>query len=138
MDAFEQGCTRRAACAWAGISDDTLRRWEIDDATVADDITRAENIAEAHMTMVLTKAAKGVESDSWRAAESWLKRRRKPDYGDNLATSTQGMTDEQLRNIVASGSGIPVQSTETTERKTTIVVQYVNDNTSTASPQQKP
>lgn len=82
------GCTRKAACGCAGISQDSLARY-LRNADFADAITGAEAEAAAKMTRVLTKAA---ERD-WRAALAWLSRRRPEDWGNRLRVSTASDAD---------------------------------------------
>lgn len=141
LGALREGCTRRAACAVAGIDQGTLIDWAKSDADVSNAILCAEDACEAKMTSSLTKAA---ETD-WRAAESWLKRRRREDYGDNILTSLQGKTDEQLANIIATGGigGIGVMgaadspTVDSAEPKVVIQVIYADDpsTTSRSNPQ---
>lgn len=81
---FEQlqlGCTRRAACAVAGISEETFYCWMREIPEFSELVVAAENQAEAGFTNVIQKAA---AAGDWRAAESWLKRRRRDDYGDSV------------------------------------------------------
>lgn len=70
------GGTRRAACATAGISEDTFARWLERSADFADAIEKAEAAAELRCTKIVFDAA----SDSWQAAAWWLERRRSQDY----------------------------------------------------------
>ena len=79
-DHLADGCTRRAACACSGISEDSFARYLAASADFADAIARAEADAENAMARVIHKAAIGGD---WRAAENWLKRRRREDWGDN-------------------------------------------------------
>lgn len=72
------GMTRRAAIGQAGISDETFARWLRRSVGFVEQVTQAENEAEAHYTEALAKAAK----TDWRAAMEWLKRRRRADWGD--------------------------------------------------------
>ncbi len=82
--ALREGCTRRAACAAAGISHDTLYAWINEFPDFSDAVTRAEYQAEVGFTRVIQKAA--TEGD-WKAAESWLKRRRKDDWSERTETT---------------------------------------------------
>lgn len=58
LGSLRDGTTRRAACAVAGISEDTLGRW-LEDPDMASEVKRAEGEAEAFMAGVVLKAAKG-------------------------------------------------------------------------------
>ena len=111
-EALRDGCTRRAACAYAGISEQTLANWSADSFDFLHSLTRAENPAEAGFTRALANAAR--EGD-WRAAESWLKRRRKDDWSEKTETQHSGtigvevnasdLPDDQLASIAVSGGG---------------------------------
>ncbi|MBX7132593.1 MAG: hypothetical protein K1X67_07965 [Fimbriimonadaceae bacterium] len=99
--ALATGNTRRAACAFAGISEDTLARWIKSFADFAELVALAEARCEVHMTSMIYKAAQ--ERDvtvtktiqrgdakitetvtkkefDWKAALAWLERRRSEDW----------------------------------------------------------
>lgn len=105
LDALKVGATRRAASGAAGINEDTLCLWVKQYSDFSDSVTRAEDEAEARFTSILAKAANPHEvmetvttegpdgtttrttikrEFDWRAAESWLKRRRRFDWGDRV------------------------------------------------------
>lgn len=110
------GNTRRAACAAAGISTDTLATWLRDYPDFSAQITRAEDEAEAMYASVIERAAGGhevtitretTEPDAdglmvikrtvetrreydWRAAQFWLSRRRSDDWGDKTKLEHAG------------------------------------------------
>src|SRR5689334_22930017 len=99
IKALEMGATRTSAAGAAGIDRTTLWQWMKDNPTFSNDVTRAEASAEQSFSSVLFAAAiprKVVETTrtqdaegnittrtvtrmefDWRAAESWLKRRRR-------------------------------------------------------------
>jgi hypothetical protein len=77
-DALAAGNTRRAACAFAGISQDSLGRWLRRYADFADAIQKAEGEAELRHVAVVTGAA---QAGVWQAAAWWLERRFPNDYG---------------------------------------------------------
>lgn len=77
LTALEAGCTRRAASAAADIHHATFYRWMEQDATLRDAVEKAENVAEAHATVLIRKAA---FEGNWTAAAWWLERRRSDDY----------------------------------------------------------
>jgi len=113
IEGLKEGMTRRGACGYAGISEDTFTRWLKRFAGFAEQIARAEHEAEAKFTLVIAKAAFGHEevverktekpfqlSDGswitltetvvtrkfvfdWRAAREVLKRRFREDWSDN-------------------------------------------------------
>jgi hypothetical protein len=99
--ALKKGATRTAAAAKAGLSLATLSRWCEADAEFAESIAIAEGCAEASVSEVLFDAAtKGRE---WRAGESWLKRRRRHEWGDSLNVSK--FSDEELIARTAAALG---------------------------------
>jgi glucose-6-phosphate dehydrogenase assembly protein OpcA len=107
FEALRQGNTRTCAAALAGIDHATFYRWIADDATFRDNVTRAE--AEAEMMMVESLKEGAVASRDWRAAESWLKRRRREDWGDSI--DVRKLSDEQivtlLERVADPGSPAP-------------------------------
>jgi hypothetical protein len=56
-------------------------------------VRRAECDAENEMVKVIRTAA----PDDWRAAESWLKRRRRDEWGDTVKQELSGPNGEALR-----------------------------------------
>lgn len=110
-EALANGCTYRAACAFAGISESEFYEWKSENAEFAEIITRAENQAEAGFTSVLGKAA---AAGDWRAALEWLKRRRKSDWSEKIENevnatftakvSAQELNDDELATIATRGS----------------------------------
>lgn len=96
------GCTRRAAYGSAGIDAATFARWLERFADFAESVTRAEAEAEALFTKTIFKAASAYDAD-WRAAEAWLKRRRRDEWGDNL--SLNRLSDADL--IALATGGVP-------------------------------
>ena len=91
-DALAEGCTRKAAYGFVGVSANTFAEWLERFPTFLTSVTCAEAEAEAKFTKSLWKAATGYDSD-WRAAESWLKRRRRDEWGDSLNFTSKSDTD---------------------------------------------
>lgn len=87
LQALREGCTRRAACAYAGIGESTLYDHLSQLPEFSESLTRAEDAAEAGFTLVIQKAA---ADGDWKAAESWLKRRRRTDWGDKVEQEISG------------------------------------------------
>jgi transposase len=75
-EALRAGNTRRAACIYAGVSEDSLARW-LQKAEVADAIQKAEADAEVRNVAIIQKAA----GETWFAAAWWLERKRPEDWG---------------------------------------------------------
>jgi hypothetical protein len=87
FEALREGSTRRAACAHAGICEDTLANWLKSFSGFSDRLTREEGLAEKAMADALFRSAK---TGDWRAAESWLKRRRPAEWGDKATAEITG------------------------------------------------
>lgn len=107
IEALRDGCTNRAACAWAGISEAEFYEWQKESTEFKETCTRAGDLAEAGFTKVIQQAA---EAGDWKAAESWLKRRRKGEWSERLeqtgadggAIETRDVTDtERLERLIA-------------------------------------
>lgn len=77
IDALEAGNTRRAACQYAGIDQDTLGRWCARFADFADRAREAEATAEIRAVAIVRQ---GIESGDTADAKWWLERRRPDDY----------------------------------------------------------
>jgi len=76
FEALRAGNTRRASCAYAGISETTLATWleRFDD--FRDHVEKAEADAEIRNVAIVQRAA----NESWQAAAWWLERRRSADF----------------------------------------------------------
>lgn len=105
-DLLRAGNTRTCAAGAAGVEPLTFRNWyakgEREQSgpffTFFTDAARAEHEAEAMYVTVIAKAAK---DGDWRAAESYLKRRHREDWGDNVAFDV----DKEITNIMAVLAG---------------------------------
>ena len=98
-NALQAGATRTAASGAVGIGRDTFLEWMKRYPAFSDGVTCAEAKAELRFTTTLAKAAEGTDEvpGDWRAAESWLKRRRREDWGDNIAVAA----DKEAARILA-------------------------------------
>jgi len=111
MDALRKGNTRRASCASAGISDETLANWAKDSLDFLDALTRAENLAEIGYLDVIQESSL---NGDWKAAAWWLERRRKAEYSSRtevtgadggalkVETTAAELTDDELAAIIAT------------------------------------
>lgn len=112
LQALRNGCTRTAAASVGGVDLESLRRWMARSAEFRAEVTHAEAEAERVFTEAMRKAAvphtitvrttttnadgsvKVVEEQraefDWRAAEAWLKRRRRAEWGDNQDVTSGG------------------------------------------------
>jgi hypothetical protein len=97
-DALKAGNTRTAAVGAAGIDYTTFCDWLRDYPQFSQAVIRAEHEAEAGYVEVLKKAA---ANGDWRAAESWLKRRRREDWGDNVAIDVDAEVARTLSQLAA-------------------------------------
>jgi len=78
--ALRAGNTRRAACAYAGISQDTFANWLKSNSHFADAIEKAEGDAEVRNVAIIQKAA----DSTWQAAAWWLERKHKADWSSRV------------------------------------------------------
>lgn len=103
LEALKVGNTRRSASAVAGVTHDTFYRWFRDDKTFADAVARAEGEAEAFFVSRLKAGA----DEDWRAAESWLKRARRDEWGD--APDLRKLPDDVLIRLLMGALGQQVE-----------------------------
>lgn len=78
FDMVRNGASFKDAAEAAGIHEDTLHLWRRKYTDFSDAITRADAECAALMAATIVKAAPG----DWRAAESWLKRRRRDEWSE--------------------------------------------------------
>jgi hypothetical protein len=76
LQALTAGNTRRAACAYAGVSEDAFAAWLGRYADFADAVKKAEAQAEVKMVATVVQAS----TKQWQAAAWWLERRRADDF----------------------------------------------------------
>jgi hypothetical protein len=79
-NALRGGNTRRASCAAAGISQDTLANWLREHSAFSDAIEKAEGEAELRNLAVIQDATK----TTWQAAAWWLERKHKADWSSRV------------------------------------------------------
>lgn len=106
IDGLKAGMTRGACCGLVSIDENSLARWIARYASFGQQVLAAEHAAEACYTDVIAKAAFGHEvverrevhkangdtevtiitkrEYDWKAAQFWLSRRRRDDWGDRL------------------------------------------------------
>lgn len=109
-EVLRSGNTRRAACDYAGISQDSFGRWLESSADFADAIKKAEAHCEVRNVALIQKASE----ENWTAAAWWLERRRPDDWarkdklqhegGVKIAVSYEG--DKANPAAAASGADI--------------------------------
>ncbi len=112
-DLLRSGGTRKAAAGSAGVEYLTFLRWLGRYDSFVTDVSRAESDAESICAATFQKAAL---AGDWKAAESWLKRRRREEWGDNISLTTKNDDDllneaeaivERQRASRSSGSDTP-------------------------------
>jgi hypothetical protein len=80
LDALRGGNTRRASCAVASISQDTLAIWLKEKPEFSDAVEKAEGEAEAKMVSVIKLAS----DTTWQAAAWWLERKHKQEWSSRV------------------------------------------------------
>jgi TPP-dependent trihydroxycyclohexane-1,2-dione (THcHDO) dehydratase len=137
LRALKAGNTRTAAAAVAGVDGETVARWIERYADFSAAVTRAEDQAEAMYLAVLKKEATGypvvertetIDAEGvatiktvrkrlhdWRAAESWLKRRRRDEWGDNVQAEHSGMIGLRAFDTIKVGNADNVAGEVATE-----------------------
>ncbi len=78
--ALRAGNTRRAACGYAGISEDTFANWLADKSEFAEAVKKAESDAEVRNVAIIQKAA----DTTWQAAAWWLERKHKAEWSSRV------------------------------------------------------
>jgi len=77
LDALRAGNTRKAACLYAGIDQDTLAIWQRRYSDFSDLLTRAEAQSEVALVSIIRQAAHA----DWRAGMALLERRFPDSWG---------------------------------------------------------
>ena len=95
LDALRGGCSRRDAYEYGAIDSETFANWIHRYSDFSEQVIAAESAAAVMHTANIMKAAK--EGD-WKASLEWLKRRRRLEWGDNIAISA----DKEIERIVAA------------------------------------
>jgi hypothetical protein len=125
LEGLRVGMTRTAAASRGEVDRHTLTVWMKRYPPFSADVLRAEAEAEARFTSTLAQAAAPhdvVETTlitkpdgsterrtitrrefDWRAAESWLKRRRREEWGDNVAVDLDREIAELLAQVAGTG-----------------------------------
>lgn len=108
---LRRGSTIRASTAACGVNVQTFYNWQRDDPEFAAAVAAAEGEVETVMAACVADAA----PTDWRAAESWLKRRRRDEWGDSLdiqsiMAQASTLRDDQLaRKLYGEGAVIEVE-----------------------------
>lgn len=94
---LRMGVTQKDAAAASGMSHETFYAWRNDDSDFSEAVLEAEAECAAKAAARFTKAATESEGD-WKAAESWLKRRRPDEWGDQLSIRA----DREAQALIAA------------------------------------
>ena len=97
VDAILHGATYTDAAGAAGVDYDTFNNWMQMGAKSTSGryfeffhkIRQAEGECALNFTRVIQSAA---ARGDWKAAEAWLKRRRRAEWGDNVDVTSGGLT----------------------------------------------
>jgi hypothetical protein len=118
---LKHGCTRTAAAGKAGIHYDTFHEWMDSNSEFSEAVMRAEGEAEAFFTETIRLAAQGMEDKppDWRAAESWLKRRRRTEWGENIAVRADTEAQRLLAELFPADAAEDPSQTGGGEGETT-------------------
>ena len=108
-DGLKRGLTRQACCALGGITDETFSNWLKRNLDFLDLVTQAEAEAERVFTESIYNAAN--EGD-WKAGLEWLKRRRRDEYGDNVAIRADKEAARLLAELFPEDAGRSFSPTE--------------------------
>jgi len=87
LSALKAGNTLRASAKYVGISEDTLLAWRHRFSAFSAQIDRAEGEAEVLYVAVIAEAAR---DGDWRAAITWLERRRHDDWRERKTQELTG------------------------------------------------
>lgn len=101
VDVLKAGNTRRAACAFAGVTDETFANWQRRYLDFLEAVQKAEAEAEVRNVAIVQQAAK----TKWQAAAWWLERRRSADYAQHIKEEKSG---EVKVSVVYSDQGADV------------------------------
>ena len=80
LEALRGGNTRRASCAVADVSQDSLALWLRTYPEFAEAVEKAEGKAEAKMVSVI----KAASETTWQAAAWWLERKHKAEWSSRV------------------------------------------------------
>ncbi len=77
LTALRAGNTRKVACSYASIDQDTLTNWMHRYSDFSERVKKAEDEAEMTSVTIIRQAAR----ENWTAAAWWLERRKSQDWG---------------------------------------------------------
>jgi hypothetical protein len=96
LSALRGGASRKDACDYAGISRECLYTW-MGDLTFYDKVKAAEAAPAITCSSSIITAAKR----DWRAANTWLEKRRPEDWRDTKQINVRDLTVEQIFALLA-------------------------------------
>lgn len=97
-EALRAGNTRKAACAYGGISQSQFAEWLARFHDFRDTIEKAEADAEVRAVAQIATAA---QAGTWQAAAWWLERRRPDDYGrrDRIEVTVRRQAEKMAADL---------------------------------------
>ncbi len=95
LEAALEGASYRDAAEYAGISEDTLRVWRQENEAFAAEFRQAEGTAAISRCRTLKKSS---DEGDWRAALSWLERRRAADWSPKQIIEATGKDGGPIRH----------------------------------------
>ena len=98
-DALRGGNTRRASCAVADVSQDSLALWLRIYPEFAEAVEKAEGKAEAKMVSIIRDASE----TTWQAAAWWLERKHKQEWSSRVEQT--GADGSPVKVIVEYADG---------------------------------
>lgn len=103
-DRLRGGSSRKAAVESGGVDYQTFLNWMHENSDFSTAVTRAEAEAQIRYEMRLAKEANDPKGD-WKAALEWLKRRRRDEWGDNVAIRADREAAALLAELFPDGAG---------------------------------
>lgn len=95
LEAALEGASYRDAAEYAGISEDTLRVWRQENEAFATEFRQAEGTAAINRCRTLKKCS---DEGDWRAALSWLERRRAAEWSPKQTIEATGKDGGPIRH----------------------------------------
>ena len=99
LEALRGGNTRRASCAVADVSQDSLALWLRIYPEFAEAVEKAEGKAEAKMVSIIRDASE----TTWQAAAWWLERKHKQEWSSRVEQT--GADGSPVKVIVEYADG---------------------------------
>ena len=121
VDAILHGATYRDAAEASGVVYDTFNNWMLrgKDAKRGKyfEFFEAVSVANAQCAVNFTRVIQSKAAlGDWKAAEAWLKRRRREDWGDVIEINQKGITKVEVEYINSQDTTAPTASGTTVNK----------------------